>query len=123
MGALSALLIVSPNLIKMVPNVLQEPQQCLQSQEAPAANPKCPHLCGDPWSESAGCANSAQTKHFLNQQLNGKMLISVKIFSGVLGRGGDRQQWFFYFFISFFFCFWLIFEIALGKKKQLNTIV
>lgn len=78
---------VSPNLIKMVLNVLQQPQQFLQSQEAPAANPKCPHLCGDPWSKSAGCANSTQTKQVLKSAVEWENVDFSKNFQWSFGKG------------------------------------
>lgn len=92
----------------MVPHVLEEPQQFLQSQEAPAANPECPCLCGDPWSKSAGCANSAQTKHFLKSAAERENVDSSENSQRCFGEGRVKRAMVLVFFYIYIFIFLLL---------------
>lgn len=103
------------NLIKMLQNVLEESEGFLQSQEAPAANPKSSYLCGYLCSKTAGRANSAKTNCLLNSAIEWESVDFSEVFQWWCGQGRGKQQW-------WDFGFWLMFEIALIKKKS-NPIV
>lgn len=81
---------VSSNVIKMVQNILEESEQLLQSQEAPAAKWKGTHLCGYPWSKTAGSANSVKKTYLLKSAVEWESVDFNEFFSVVVW-GGKRE--------------------------------